>query len=449
MTGISRINKLLFLVFLILSLAGLTFAQTDNIAAQAAQVTEFDVNGLKVLVKRRASAPTVAVGLFVRGGVRNVTDKEAGIENLMLRSAIEAGKKYNRQTVRRELSRTGSGIGSVVSRDYSAVSLGATRPNFDKVWDIFTDVMLYPAFAPDDVMRNRAAILAGLSESETTPEGALEAELARRVYAGHPYAIDADGTAASIGKFTAEDLLAYHKKIMQTSHLLLVFVGDLDPNEIKARVTESFGKLPRGDYKEQPYPAINFSGSTVDIVARPSLPTNYVEGVFNAPSLANPDYYPMKVAVAILQGLVHQEVRVNRQLSYAPNAELDNFGANTANISVSAVDANQSVAVMLEQIQFLQTRALRDDVVSEVAGNFLTTYYLTQETSGAQVGELARYELLGGGWRNSFEFLNRIRQVKAKDLQDVSNKYMKNIRFVVVGNPASVDKKIFLQGTTE
>jgi predicted Zn-dependent peptidase len=449
MTGISRIDKLLFLAFLVLSLSAFTFAQTDNIAAQAAQVSEFDVNGLKVLVKRRPSAPTVAVGLFVRGGARNITDKNAGVENLMLRAAIEAGKKYDRQTVRRELSRTGSGIGSAVSRDYSVVSLGSTRPNFDKVWDIFTDVMLNPAFAPDDVMRNRTAILAGLNESEISPEGALEAELARRIYTGHPYAVDVDGTPAAIGKFTAEDLAAYHKNIMQTSHLLLVFVGDLDPNEIKARVAASFGKLPRGDYKEHPFPALNFSGGTVDIVARPSLPTNYVEGVFNAPSLANPDYYPMKVAIAILQGLVHEEVRVNRQLSYAPNAELDNFGANTANISVSAVDANQSVAVMLEQIQFLQTRPLRDDIVSEVAGNFLTTYYLTQETSGAQVGELARYELLGGGWRNSFEFLNRIRQVKAKDLQDVSNKYMKNIRFVVVGNPASVDKKIFLQGTAE
>src|ERR1044072_128132 len=127
MTGISRINKLLFLAFLLLSFAGLTFAQTDNITAEAAQVSEFDVNGLKVLVKRRASAPTVAVGLFVRGGVRNVTDKAAGIENLMLRSAIEAGKKYNRQAVRRELSRTGSGIGSGVSAGYSARLLGGAR----------------------------------------------------------------------------------------------------------------------------------------------------------------------------------------------------------------------------------------------------------------------------------------------------------------------------------
>src|ERR1700746_2078093 len=38
------------------------------IARQAALVSEFDINGLKVLVKRREGSQTVATGLFIRGG---------------------------------------------------------------------------------------------------------------------------------------------------------------------------------------------------------------------------------------------------------------------------------------------------------------------------------------------------------------------------------------------
>jgi zinc protease len=154
----------------------------------------------------------------------------------------------------------------------------------------------------------------------------------------------------------------------------------------------------------------------------------------------------MQVAIAILQQLSYEEVRVNRQLSYAPGADLNNYAANTANISVSSVDANQSVQVMLEQMRLLRTQSLKDDYVAEVAGNFLTTYYLRQETSAAQAGELARYELIGGGWRNAFEFLNRIREVKPDDVQAVSAKYMKNLQFVVVGNPAAVNKSYFMGG---
>lgn len=441
------LKKLFALTFFILTISLPVLAApvpSDDVEKQIAQVTEFEVNGLKVLIKRRPSAPTVAGGLFIKGGARNITDKNAGIENLMLAAAIEAGRKFTQQTVRREISRTGSGIGTTAGSDYSVVSLGTTRPNFDRIWEIFTDVTINPAFNAEDVERNRRAILTGLRDSETSPEGALAATLSRNVYSGHPYGNDVSGTSAIIQGLTVADLRAYHQKLMQTSRLVLVLVGDLDALDVKQKVEQSFGKLPRGDYKDEPFPALDFSRPTLDVVMRANLPTNYAEGVFSAPSLGTPDYYAMRVATAILASLVYREVRVERQLSYAPDADLGSSLVNTGNISVSSTDVNQSVRVMLEQIRLLKSYTLRDSDISEVAGNFLTSYYLSQETSGAQAGELAKYEIVGGGWRNYYKFLDGIRQVKATDVRDVSNRYMKNLRFVVVGDPAAVNRSIFV-----
>lgn len=417
--------------------------RTDDFSAQAAAVTEFDVNGLKVIVKRRPSAPTVAGGLFIRGGARNIDEKSAGIENLMLASATDAGQKMPRSMVRRELSRLGSAIGSAVSNDYSAVSLVSTRGNFDRVWEIFAEVMLNPAFNQADIDLNRERILTGLRESGASPESALETIQNNVIFAGHPYANDVSGTVANISRFTPGELREYHKSVMQTSRLLFVFVGDLDPDQLRARIAATFGKLPRGDYKERQLPALDFSKGTLDITQR-ALPTNYVQGLFAAPALGDSDYYAMRVATSILHALVNQEVRVRRQLSYAPGAEMDSNAANTANISVSTTDANQAVSVMLDQIKLLQTRTLNKEVIDEIAAFFLTKYYLGQETSAAQVGELARYELIGGGWRNSFEFLKGVRAVTPEEIRSVSNKYMKNIRFAVVGNERGINRSIFV-----
>src|ERR1051325_760647 len=63
------------------------------IARQAALVTELDVNGLKVLVKRRAGSQTVATGLFLKGGSRNITATNAGIESLMRSEERRVGKE--------------------------------------------------------------------------------------------------------------------------------------------------------------------------------------------------------------------------------------------------------------------------------------------------------------------------------------------------------------------
>src|SRR5262245_21260897 len=82
------------------------------VANQAALVSEFDVNGLKVLLKRREGSLTVAAGLFIRGGSANINSQNAGIETLMLSAATEATTNFPRDRMRSELSRMGTVIGS-------------------------------------------------------------------------------------------------------------------------------------------------------------------------------------------------------------------------------------------------------------------------------------------------------------------------------------------------
>src|SRR6266446_5555335 len=64
------------------------------IARQASLVSEFEINGLKVLVKRREGSQTVAAGLFIRGGAENITAENAGIEAFMLNVASEASANF-------------------------------------------------------------------------------------------------------------------------------------------------------------------------------------------------------------------------------------------------------------------------------------------------------------------------------------------------------------------
>jgi predicted Zn-dependent peptidase len=120
------------------------------------------------------------------------------------------------------------------------------------------------------------------------------------------------------------------------------------------------------------------------------------------------------------------------------------FAANTGNISVSTTDPNRAVTAMVDQIRFLQEKQLNPAVIDEIASFFLTRHYIGQETSTAQVSELARYELIGGGWRNSFQFLNGVRSVKPEDIRAVANKYMKNIRYVYIGDPSVFNRSSFV-----
>ncbi|MBS1797028.1 MAG: insulinase family protein [Acidobacteria bacterium] len=442
----STAGKILLLTFVVLSFVFAAGAQSSgqpSTGAQANLISDFEVNGLKVIVKRRTGAPTVSAGLFIRGGARNLTPATAGIESLMLSVAAEASKNFPRDVMRKELTRMASSLGSGSNEDFSVMSLTSTRQNFDRTWEIFTDAALNPSFTAEDFDLVRGKILTALRNQSISPDSALDALQDKVIYANHPYASDPNGTPETLAGFKVDDLRAYHKKVMQTSQLLLVVVGDVDPATLQKRVADSFGKLPRGDYKEQPLPALNFDKPSLDITNR-AVETNYIKGIFAAPSLNNPDYYAMRVAMTLLQSKVINEVRNKRQLSYAPNAEMEDDAANTANIYVTANDANQSVFIMLKEIEKMRDSGVDEDEFTGLPGFFLTTYFIKQETNASQVAELARYELIGGGWRNSLSFIDKMLAVRPEDVQTVARKYMKNIRFVVIGNPASINKKIFV-----
>ena len=438
--------KFIVSLFLLLSFIFAANAQDGgqpSTQSQAKLISDFEVNGLKVIVKRRPGAPTVSAGLFIRGGVRNSTAATAGLENLMLSTATEASQKFPREVMRNELTKMASSLSAGSNEDFSVVSLTSTRPNFDRTWEIFIDSVMNPSFTQQDFDLVRGRILTGLRNASSSPDSALDVLQDKVIYANHPYSNDPNGTIETIGGFKLADIRNYHKKVMRTSQLLLVVVGDVDPNVLKKFVTDSIGKLPRGNYKEQPLPPLSFDKPSLDINAK-SLETNYIKGVFAAPSLASPDYYAMRVAMTILQSKVISEVRNKRQLSYAPNAEMGDDAANTANIYVTTNDANQSVNLMLEAIKAMREKPVDEDEFTGLPGYFLTTYFIKQETNASQVGELARYELIGGGWRNSLVFLDKIREVKSEDVKTVANKYMKNIRFVVIGNPSAINKSIFV-----
>jgi predicted Zn-dependent peptidase len=411
--------------------------------AQAALVTEFDVNGLKVLVKRRSGSQSVAAGLFIRGGSGNLTEKNAGIEGLMLDVATEATVGFPRERLRTESARMATIIGSGANYDYSALSMASTRDNFDRSWEIFTDIALRPSFTNEDFERVKSRTVLSLRDDVDSPDSFEQTLLDRMIYAGHPYANSPRGNADIVSKLTVEDVRRYHTQMMQTTRLLLVVVGDLDPATVRGRVTATFGKLPRGNYQPQAVSQLTFTTPAVEVTQR-TLPTNYVQGIFTAPPMTADDIHPMRIASNILAQLVYQEVREKRNLSYAPDAFLNSQGANIGGISVTAVDANQAVRVMLDQISVLQNNSLLPQIISNVVAGYLTNYYIRLETNSAQAGELAQYELIGGGWRNSITIIDRLRAVTPEDVQRVSQKYMRNIRFVVVGNSASIDKNVFL-----
>ena len=397
-------------------------------------VTEQTVAGVKTLVKRRPGSQTVAVGLFFAGGASNITPVQAGIEALTLATATEASRRFPRALLRRETARLGCSLSYLVTYDYSALTLASTRQTFEQSWKLFADVVRHPRFEAEDVALTRERLLASLLDDEDDPDALLQKTQATAVYRQHPYAATPTGTPEALARLSVADVRAHYARLLTTKRMLLVVVGDVAPERIATEATRLFAGLPAGT-PPKPLPPLSWAEADVTIVNR-SMPTDYVQGVYAAPPLTAPDFPALRLAAAVLRDRIFEEVRVKRNLSYAPTAFLTAQGANLGGIYVSSVSAPQAVEVMLKEIERLKTELVEPAELRATVAQFLTTTYLAEETNSGQVAALALYELVGGGWRQNFTSLDRLQAVTPEQVRAAARKYMGNLRFVIIGDEA-------------
>ena len=407
--------------------------------------TEFvTANGLKTIHRRVTGNEVVAVQVYFRGGTRNITPKNAGVESVLFDVASEGTKNFSKAEINRELSRMGTIIDAASGYDFSVMAMRCVRQNFDRSWQLLSDMILNPSLDEKEIALIKDQTISALRQQDDSPESSVALLSNKLLFASHPYFNPPDGTIESVSSLTAADLKAHHAKLLQTSRMLVVVVGNVAPEDLKNKVETSFGKLPKGDYKPDA-PPVFAKASTIDfqVIDRP-VATNYVRGVFAAPPLESSDYAAFSITVNILQQLFFQEVRVKRNLTYGADATLLGNGANSAYISVTTPKPNEALRVMFDQIDFLQRQVIREEGLKAIISGFLTNYYTKLETNDAQAAKLAEYELLGGGWKRDDTWIAEVNRVTPEDVSRVSRKYLKNFHFAVLGDKRQFDRDLFM-----
>jgi len=428
------ISKSKILILSLFSFA--TFVNAQN-------TQSFEVNGLKVILKQNTSNDIISTKLFFKGGVTILNEDQAGIENLMLQVAQKATKNYSKEKLNSDLEKMNSQISSNSNLDYSSLDLLCVKQNFEESWDIFSDITLNPLFSEEDINLERDRIISNVKQTDDNPDAYLQKITNEQFYVDHPYSVSVNGTEATLSSFTKSELSEFHSQRLKTSDMLLVIVGNITRLEIEPMVKETFGNLPKGSFKEIVPAAVKHPEPSIKIVER-ELPTNYIQGTYTAPSRGTEDGYTMLILNSILRDRVWEEVRTKRSLSYAPSAFYRSNFSNYGAIYVTAVDPDTTIRVMINELEKLKVEKVSDNELRNKIRQFITFYYLGNETNQAQANGLAFYELSGIGYSAEQNFLNRIDKVTSQDIQNAAQKYLKDLQFVLIGNPSSLQVSSFM-----
>lgn len=408
------------------------------VLAQA--TTSFEVSGVRVILRQNTANDVVAANLYLLGGSRQVTDANAGIEPILLDVSERGTKHYAKNSLRRAMSRLGSEIVITPTVDWTMFGIRSSTEVFDSTWSIFADRVMQPTLAQSEVNLVKAQYLSGIRQRRDDPD-ALAGYLADSIsFVGHPYAVSAIGNEKSIQSLDSAMLRNYHGREFVTSRMLLVVVGNIDRAHIERLVNQSLGKLPRGSYSWTAPPRIP-EAPTALVIERRNVPTNYILGYYSGPLAGGDDYQALRVATSVLTGRMFAEIRTRQNLTYDVRAPFIDRAATAGGLYVSTVAPDTTLKLMRAAVRDLQTGTLDPAGLRQLEEQFITEYFLDNETNAAQADFLARAQLYEGDYREAERFVDELKRVTPEAVQRVARRYMKNFRFAYVGDPSKLDPR--------
>jgi len=411
-------------------------------SAQAdTSTSSFNVNGLNVILRRNTSNEVVAANVYLLGGTQQLTPATQGIEMFLLNASERGTKHFPGDSIRRAIARLGTRFTTEPSDDWTLVGFTGVGATFDSSWAVLTDRLTAPTLDSAQVELVRAQMIATLRREENDPDQVVKHMADSLSFSGHPYDFAPEGTINTLQSLTLSQLQSYEQSQMVTSRMLVVVVGNIDRAHLEPLVQQTLAQLPHGSYTWSPPHAPARLGRTLATRAAP-LPTNYLLGYYPGPSARDPDYQALRIATAVLSGRFFTEIRSRQNLSYEVDAPFVDRALSSGGIYVTTTDPNATLRSMRAELNRLQTELIDPAGLERLVQQFLTDYFLKNETNGDQASFLARAQIYQGDYRAASHFVDDLRRVKPEDVRRVARQYMHDFRFAYVGKPEALSRDL-------
>ena len=408
-------------------------------------------NGLQVIAVSHHEQPAVSLRLILRaGGSQDPSDKP-GVAALTAALLDQGTTTRSAETIATTIDSVGGAIGAGSGSDLTFINSVVMKDSFDLALDLVSDLARNPAFAPEEIERQKQQVYSGLKVSYEDPDYIAGVVFDRLVYGFHPYGRPDSGTQQSIASITRDDLVAFHKAWFGANNAILAIVGDVTPEEAFAGAERAFGKWARAENTAAK--AIDPPAPTrrVVVIDRPgAVQTEIRVGNIGLPR-KHPDYLALDLAIKILGGeggnRLHRVLRSERGLTYGASADvhaLKDSGDLVADTDTRSESTGEVLRLIVDEMWKLQRQRVSDRELADAQAYLTGSFPLTIETPSAIALQILNAVFYGLDLEELQTFRERVIAVTPADIQRVAQQYLRpdRLSIVLVGDASVFMKQL-------
>ena len=202
-------------------------------------------NGLRVVIVPNSIAPIVTVEMNVLVGGNDSPVEYPGIAHAQEHMAFRGCMGMNSDQTAAIYAQLGGEDDA--ETEQTVTQYYATVPSSDLEVALRAQAACMRGMfdSQEEWSRERGAIKQEVAEDLSDPWYRLSQRVNQDMFAGSPYAHDSLGTERSFDATTGQMLKEFHQKWYAPNNMILVIVGNVNPESTLARVRELYGDIPQ------------------------------------------------------------------------------------------------------------------------------------------------------------------------------------------------------------
>jgi predicted Zn-dependent peptidase len=398
-------------------------------------------NGLVLITEPMDHVHSVSVGIWLRSGSRREPAELNGISHFIEHMVFKGTHRRTAEDIAREVDSIGGMLDAFTAKEMVCFNTRVLDEHLPKAFDVISDMVLDPKFAPEDIEREQSVILEEIRMTQDNPEDLVHELFTQNFWNSHALGKPILGTPETVSDFNRGTIESWFRKRYAPNHIVITAAGHLSHSQMLDLVSQRFAGLsPSDDALPDPRPQ-----ASPHITLRAKHELEQVHICVGVPALPMTD--SRRFAVSVLNNILgggmssrlFQNIRERQGLAYAIFSELNSY-RDTGMLSVyagtSLDTASQVIRSILDEFRKLRDVPLDAEELRRAKDHLKGATLLALEGTGQRMNSLARYHIYFNRHFTPLELIAQLEQVASGDVQQLAREFFQPDRLAasVVGN---------------
>ncbi|MGH9308320.1 MAG: M16 family metallopeptidase [Vicinamibacterales bacterium] len=399
-------------------------------------------NGLRLITETMPHVRSVTIGVWLTRGSRHENDASGGIAHFVEHMLFKGTDTRSAEDIAQAIDSIGGQLDAFTAKEYASYYIKVLDEHLPLAVDLLADIVRHPAFAADEIEREKKVILEEIKMVEDTPDDLVHELFTQHFWEGHPLARPILGSPETVDALTRDTLLRYFRGAYVAPNIVISAAGHFEHERVRALVEDAFGDMPSSGepFGEEP-PRV----SPQVITRAKELEQSHLCVGTNSYPQSHADRYVSYILNTVLGGSMSsrlfQNIREKRGLAYSVFSGLSAY-RDAGNMTIYAGCANEAVGevidLSIEELKGLKRAPVPEAELRRAKDHLKGSLMLSLENTASRMSHLARQEIYFERHFGLDETLAGVEAVSADDMQRVAADLFSNgsLAATVVGPAA-------------